>query len=216
MQDKIRESAAFKIAEVAIMAALCYVGFIYCQIPIPLPNGSTVAFHIGNAFCVLAALLLGGWKGGLAGAVGMTLADLLDPRYITAAPKTFLLKFGIGLICGLIAHGVFKIAALDENGKPRSQKMVTLGTILGASAGMLFNIIAEPIVSYFYTRFLLGQAEKAAHTLANWQAITTSVNAVLAIIIASVLYLALRPLLIKQRMFHFSKPKAAKAVESDK
>ena len=68
------------------------------QIKIPMPGGDATSLHIGNAFCVLAALLLGGGYGGLAGAVGMTIADLLDPVYILGAPKTFVLKFCIGLI----------------------------------------------------------------------------------------------------------------------
>lgn len=38
-------------------------------------------YHVGNAFCVLAALLLGGWYGGLAGAIGMTISDLFDSIY---------------------------------------------------------------------------------------------------------------------------------------
>ena len=47
---------------------------------------------------MLGALLLGGWYGGLAGSIGMTIADLMDPVYITGAPKTFVLKLCIGLI----------------------------------------------------------------------------------------------------------------------
>ena len=39
---------------------------------------------------MLGALLLGGWYGGLAGSIGMTIADLMDPVYITGAPKTFI------------------------------------------------------------------------------------------------------------------------------
>ena len=39
----------------------------------------------------------------------MTIGDLLDPVYVVYAPKTFILKFCIGLITGLIAHkiGIF-------------------------------------------------------------------------------------------------------------
>ena len=40
-----------------------------------MPGGDATSLHLGNAFCVLAALLLGGGYGGLAGAVGMTIAD---------------------------------------------------------------------------------------------------------------------------------------------
>ena len=61
---------------------------------------------------MIGALLLGGWYGGLAGAIGMTIADIMDPVYITVAPKTFILKLCIGLITGLVAH---KIAKINES-----------------------------------------------------------------------------------------------------
>ena len=66
-------------------------------------------FHLGNTFCVLAALLLGGLPGGIAGAIGMGIADLLDPAYVIVAPKTIILKLGIGIITGLVAHRIFHI-----------------------------------------------------------------------------------------------------------
>ena len=101
-----------KLMQTALLAALCYVSFTFLQIKIPVPGGDSTSLHIGNAFCVLAALLLGGSYGGLAGAVGMTIADLMDPVYITVAPKTFILKFCIGLITGFVAH---KIARISES-----------------------------------------------------------------------------------------------------
>lgn len=43
--------------------------------------------HIGNAFYVLAALLLVGVYGSLAGAIGMKIADILESIYIVGNPK---------------------------------------------------------------------------------------------------------------------------------
>ena len=99
-------STVMKIAQTALFAALCYVIFTYLQIKIPMPGGDATSIHLGNAFCVLAALLLGGWYGGLAGAIGMGIADVMDPIYITGAPKTFILKLCIGLITGLVADPI--------------------------------------------------------------------------------------------------------------
>ena len=99
----------------AMLAALCYIGFAFFQIKIPVGDSST-SFHLGNVFCVLAALLIGPLWGGLAGAVGMTIGDLLDPVYITSAPKTFLLKLCIGLIAGLLAHKVFHLSRVPDPG----------------------------------------------------------------------------------------------------
>ncbi len=60
----------YKVVITGLMAALCYVAFTFLKIPIPTFGGDMTALHIGNAFCVLAALLLGGWYGGLAGFFG--------------------------------------------------------------------------------------------------------------------------------------------------
>ena len=55
-----QNSTITKLAETALMAALCYVSFTFLQIKIPVPGGDATSIHIGNAFCVLAALLIGG------------------------------------------------------------------------------------------------------------------------------------------------------------
>ena len=173
----------------AMLAALCYIGFAFFQIKIPVGDSST-SFHLGNVFCVLAALLIGPLWGGLAGAVGMTIGDLLDPVYITSAPKTFLLKLCIGLIAGTIAHKVFHLSHEKERKVP-----LAVATVLSCAGGMAFNIVADPLVGYFYKRFLMGVPQDAATILAKISALTTSVNAVIAVIAASLFYLALRPIL---------------------
>ena len=137
-------STVMKIAQTALFAALCYVIFTYLQIKIPMPGGDATSIHLGNAFCVLAALLLGGWYGGLAGAIGMGIADVMDPIYITGAPKTFILKLCIGLITGLVAH---KIAKINES---TDKKYIFKWSLLASIAGLAFNVIADPIVGYFY------------------------------------------------------------------
>ena len=174
-----------KIVFAALMAALCYIGFAFFRIDIPVGSEKT-AFHLGNVFCVLAALLLGGFWGGMSGAVGMTIADLTS-GYVTSAPKTFLLKLCIGLITGFVAHKVFKIS------QDRGRKLpLTAATVLSCAAGMAFNIVADPVVGYFYKMYVLGVPQEAASIWAKMGAITTSVNAVVAVIAATVFYMALR------------------------
>ena len=170
----------------ALFAALCYIGFTYCKIDIPVGMEKT-AFHLGNVFCVLAALFLGGLWGGMAGAVGMTIADLTT-AYVTSAPKTFLLKLCIGLITGFVAHKIFKISQDKEDRKIP----LAAATVISCAAGMGFNIVADPLVGYFYKMYVLGVPQEAANIWAKIGAITTSVNAVVAVIAATVLYVALR------------------------
>ncbi len=125
-----RNETVIKLAQTALMAALCYVAFTFLQIKIPMPGGDATSLHVGNAFCVLGALILGGWYGGLAGAVGMTIADLMDPVYITGAPKTFVLKLCIGLIVGLVAH---RIAKINES---TDRKYVLRWSLIASVAGL--------------------------------------------------------------------------------
>ena len=189
ISEDFGKTDAARLAQAGLMAALCYIGFAFLKIDIPVGPEKT-AFHFGNVFCVLGALLLGGFWGGLAGAVGMTIGDLTT-AYVTSAPKTFVLKLCIGLIVSFVAHTLFKI------NKRHTKKYVTVATIVSCSAGMVFNIFADPIAGYFYKTYLLGVPQDLSKALAKMAAITTSVNAVTAIIFASIIFLALRPALKK-------------------
>ena len=182
-----------RLAMAGFMAALCYVGFAFFKIDIPVGTEKT-AFHLGNVFCVLGALLLGGYLGGLAGAVGMTIGDLTT-AYVTSAPKTFLLKLLIGLIVGLVAHKIFKIS------RAHTAKFVTGVTILASICGMAFNVVADPLVGYFYKIYILGIPQEIASVFAKMAALTTFVNAIVAVIAATIFYLALRPALKKSGLF---------------
>lgn len=189
MQKK--NSTAVKLAQTALMAALCFVTFTYLQIKIPVPGGDATSLHLGNAVCVLAALLLGGFYGGLAGAVGMSVADIMDPIYITGAPKTFFLKLCIGLITGLVAH---KIAKINES---NDKKYVLKWSLIASVAGLGFNIIADPVVGYFYKMYILGQPQKMAEVLAKLNALTTVINAVVSTVLVVIIYNAIRPVMLK-------------------
>lgn len=190
--SKKTKNTTIVIAQASLCAALCYIGTTFLKIDIPVGTEKTM-FHLGNVFCVLAALLVGGFWGGLAGSVGMTISDLTT-SYVTSAPKTFVLKLCIGLIVGLVAHKLFKLS------KEHTAKYITIATVVSASAGMLFNIFADPIVGYYYKTYILGVPQDLSKALAKIGAITTSVNAIIAVIVASVLYLALRPVMKKSGM----------------
>ena len=190
-----------KLTETALMAALCYVTFTFLQIKIPLPGGDASSIHIGNAVCVLAALMLGGVYGGLAGAIGMSIADIMDPIYITVAPKTFILKLCIGLITGLVAH---KIAKINES---TDRKYVLKWSVIASIAGLGFNVVADPVAGYFYKMYILGQPQTAAEVLAKLSTVTTLVNAVVSVVLVAFVYNAARPVLLKSGMI----PRAKKA-----
>lgn len=183
----------YKIAMTGLIAALSYAIFTFGQIKFPLPGGDAVSIHFGNAVCVVGALLLGGLYGGLGGAIGMTIGDLLDPIYVIYAPKTFVLKLCIGLITGFVAHRIGKITRSDS--KTHIFRYVMAATI----AGLLFNVIMDPLVGYYYKLLIVGKP--AAELTLVWNVALTSFNAVSSTIVSVVVYMALRPALERAGLF---------------
>ena len=180
---------AKKIAVCGLMAALAFVG--YTIFPAFSVTGTKV--HIGNVFVVLAALILGGVYGGLSGAVGLTIADIVS-GYAASAPRTFICKLLIGIVVGLFAH---RIAHLNET---HPKKYVIKWTIIATAAGLLFNCIFEPALKYVWYTILTPNADKAASAIKSLMALAvyvTYINAVINAIIAVILYNILRPVLIK-------------------
>ena len=115
-----------------------------------------------------------------------------DRIYVVYAPKTFILKFCIGLITGLVAHRIGKIDQATD------QAYVARWTVLASVCGLVFNVIFDPLFGYFYKRVILGKA--AADVTLAWNITATSINAVLSVIVASAVYLALRPALRKAHL----------------
>lgn len=185
-----KNNRVYKIALTGLMAALSYVAFTFLQIKVPLPGGDATSFHLGNTICVLGALLAGGFYGGLGGAIGMTIGDLLDPVYIVYAPKTFILKFFIGIIAGTVAH---RLGHIDEQADHRA---VFRWAVLAAVCGLGFNAIFDPLFGYVYKLLIIGKP--AAEVVLKWNFLTTGTNAVLSAIASVVLYMAIRPVLKKQ------------------
>lgn len=187
-----RNPKVYKISLTGLMAALSYVVFTFLQIKISLPGGDATSIHLGNAVCVLGALLLGGLYGGIGGALGMTIGDLFDPIYIVYAPKTFILKLCIGLITGFVAHRLGKISTSNDT------KHVLKWTIIAAISGLLFNVIFDPLIGYFYKLLILGKP--AAELTLAWNITATSINAVTSTVVSVVVYMALRPAMRKANL----------------
>ena len=136
----------------------------------PFYGGSS--FHLGNTFTALTALLLDGVSGGLAGAIGLALADILagDPGY---AVTTFVLKFIIGITCGAVAHKVFKLRELDRHSSGYLVKV-----IVSAGSGLFLNVLTDPFLGYFRNVYIFGQEYTVAQALTKIAGGITFVNSV--------------------------------------
>ncbi len=212
------------ITFIALFAALCYIALTVLFIPF-----ANMYIHFGNLIVILAALLVGGWQGGLAGSVGMGLYDIFN-GHADSSPKTFILKLLIGLTAGLVYHffknrkkypavplyvsGVLSLMVaagllahtLTQNhaytGKSAvlcpiflvigilcvlfgllknkfSQK--TASAVVGASCGMLVNLVGETIWK-LVTYLLAGSNFQAALAAAVLGQASTLINAGIAIV----------------------------------
>lgn len=181
---------AKKISIIGMMAALSFVAYEFFRIPNVLGLGSS--FHLGNTFTVLTAMILDGVSGGLAGAMGLALADIVagDVGY---AVTTFILKFIIGLVCGGVAHRVFKLKKMERQNVSRGRY---LGAVtLSAFSGLFVNVFTDPFLGYFRNRYIFGQAVDLAEVTMKIAGGVTLVNSLLSTVCAVALYLALEPAL---------------------
>ncbi len=172
-----------EITRIGIMTAAVYVASAFLQISIPTAIDNT-RLHMGNVMCLLAGFLLGPLQGGLAAGMGSMLFDLTNPAYIISAPFTFVFKFAMAWICGKIAGG-----SAGQGLKKRY--------ILGAAAGAFAYVILYLAKSFIEHRFIYGFPLEAVLLTVSQKAIVSSINAVVAVIVAAPLGLALRPAIRK-------------------
>ena len=187
------DSGTYKLAVAGVFAAITFVAFTFLSIPVPTPGGSKVTVHVGNAFCVLGTLLLGSFYGGIGGAVGLTLADVIDPMYITQAPITFLIKALMGFIVGTAAH---RFGRLEEQ---HEHKKILRTVIIASALGLLFNAFFDPLLRYFYKILILGKPAAEVSFAINLA--VTAINSAVSLVLVVVLYMALRGPLQKMGLF---------------
>ena len=186
----------FTVRKISIIDIITTLSFItYKVFRIPNVPGTGSSFHLGNTFTALTAMLLDGVSGGLAGAIGLALADIVagDPGY---AITTFILKFIIGIVCGAFAHKVFHLKDQDA-----ANKGAYLGAVIGSAfSGLLVNVFTDPFLGYFRNRYIFGQTVELASIATKIASGVTLVNSILSTICAVILYLALRPALEKNHL----------------
>lgn len=114
----------YKLILTALFTALTF-GLTFINIPIPLGG----IIHLGNFIAILAALLTTPLIGGIAGGVGMGLFDLVSGYPPTTTIRSFILKFVVCFLAGLI----FK--------KSKNFKNTTLVFTLSAYLFLLVGIL---------------------------------------------------------------------------
>ena len=161
------------ITFIALFAALCYISLMIFFFPL-----GNMYIHFGNLIVVVASLLIGGWQGGLSGSIGMGLFDIFN-GHADSSPKTFLLKFLIGLTVGVI------FVYLKKMGVNK-----TVSAVIGAILGMIVNLTGE--VLWKTVQFTLaGSTFNAAFVSSVASQSSTLVNAAIAVVGGVALFSAL-------------------------
>ncbi|MGO9308667.1 MAG: ECF transporter S component [Spirochaetia bacterium] len=93
-------SPAFRIASIAILAAVTTVLTRVVQIPLPARG----YINLGDVAIVFTAIALGPFSAALAGGLGTALADLLSGPYAFWAPISLIVHGLQGLLLGLIVQ----------------------------------------------------------------------------------------------------------------
>lgn len=164
------------ITMIGVFAALVFAAS-WTQISIPTPIDNT-RLHLGNVACLLSGLVLGPVPGGLAAGIGSMFFDFTNPLYIKDAAFTFLFKFLMAFVCGLISRG----------GGGENIKRNILAAICGAGLYVVLYLSKNFVESYFFLRVEL---ETVMITLAT-KAAASGTNAVIAVIAAVPLSVAVK------------------------
>ena len=162
------------LAEIGVLAALVFVATYFLKIgPIPTPAGPT-QLKMGNAVCLLGALLFGKTKGGLAAGIGSAMFDLTQPAFVAGAPFTFAFFFAMSYVCGLVSR-------LGGNDGTKTKQNL-IGAICGAGTYLVLHLGKS-----FITLVLGGSEASAALVACGTKFITSGVNAVFAIVVSVLL-----------------------------
>lgn len=164
-----------KIVIIALMSASCFIAFRYLRVSVPF------TIHLGNVFCLLTALLFGGLNGGICGAIGMGIADLLDPRYTITFPKTVICKMAMALTAGLFARRIFKI------NETNSKKQLFLSVLIALFVNMLFELV----FGYVYYKYLLNMYSDSFTVFFFEKILSTGITSLISLIVTYLLYFPL-------------------------
>jgi uncharacterized membrane protein len=186
------------IVAVGLMAALVFVSSL---ISIPVPSVIGISrIHLGNIFCLLAGFLLGGLRGGLAAGLGSAIYDMTNPAYIAEAPITFINKFLLAFVCGLVYA---KLRGEEDDEKSPIFSRAWLSTVVAAICGSLTYVILYLGKAMINDLLFLRTEWETAMIDVGTRAVTSLVNALIAVVVSVPLFRALAPALRRAHLGKF-------------
>lgn len=171
-----RDISTKRIIFTALMAALVYVA---TMIAFPL-LGSKV--RLANSVSLLGSLLLGPVFGGLASGLGSLIYDI-QTGYGFEGIITFVSKFAMAWVCGAVAFAGGRRA--ENHG----------WNVFACTAGAWTYVALYMLKTFIFQRFVYGFPLDAVWATMLSKFPASAINAVAAMVIAPILYTAIRPAL---------------------
>lgn len=168
------------LTRIGLMAALV---FVLSYISIPL--GGTARIHMGNIMCLLSGILFGPFVGGMASGLGSMIFDLTNPVYAPEFWITFITKFAMGFVSGLLYAKGFKNLSHGLR--------LTLSSLIGSLTYIVLYLSKTLFVGRYVTG-LMGDALWAQFTL---KATSSLINGAIAVVGCIILANVLQPVLKK-------------------
>ena len=171
---------AINLLPLVLLSGIIAVGLILCP---------SVCVKIFSVFGIIIKTLI---------TVGLALGifRFLSGKELISGLATIEEGAAVCLNAAIVMTGAFPLNKVFKiTDEKHSKRYTTVATVLSCTAGMAFNVVADPLVGYFYKMYIMGVPQKAADAWAKMGAATTLVNAIIAVISASILYAALRPAL---------------------
>lgn len=169
-RDRRTGRLIYRLVLWAVFAALVFASN-WLSIPIPVAVGAMTRIHLANVFCLLSGFILGPVGGGLAAGIGSALYDMTNPAYILSSPFTFAFKFLLAAVCGWIAHAGGR--------KAENHKWNILAAVSGSAAYMILYLGKS-----FIEGLLLGNELGTILTAVGTKAVTSGINAVIAVAVS--------------------------------
>lgn len=163
------------IAFTAVWTALVYAFTL-----IAIPNGVGGYVNFGDSIILVCASLINPLCAAFAASVGATLADL-TLGYAIWAPATLIIKFVMGLVCGIIIKCFRKFS-------PQSTTPNKALWIVGNGTAFVITELIM-VISYFFASYLL---EGGSWSLAATQFVSNFIQMAIGISIAFVLLFVAR------------------------
>lgn len=180
MSTKKNVFSVQNLTRIGLMSALV---FVMSYISIPLAG--TARIHMGNIMCLLSGILFGPFIGGISSGLGSMIFDLTNPIYAPEFWITFITKFAMGFVAGILYKKAFKNLA---NGL-----RLTISSLVGSLTYIVLYLSKTLIVGRYVTG-LMGDALWTQFTL---KATTSLINGAIAVVGCVVLANILQPALAK-------------------